>query len=119
MLPPEATAEQEATLRASLGFDRPLLEQYLSYMTGLLRLDFGQSVFFHRPAFEVIVERLPLTVDLAVAALAFTLIVAIPAGIVSAVRRGTATDTSVMASVLVGQSTRPSGWASCSSWSSR
>ncbi|TDE53509.1 ABC transporter permease [Nonomuraea mesophila] len=109
MLPPEATAEQEATLRASLGFDRPLPEQYVSYMTGLLSLDFGQSVFFHRPAFEVIMERLPLTVDLAVAALAFTLVVSIPAGIVAAVKRGSATDTSVMASVLVGQST-PAFW---------
>ncbi|GAA4508352.1 ABC transporter permease [Actinoallomurus oryzae] len=105
MLPPDATAAQEAALRAQLGLDRPLLGQYVSYMTGLLHLDLGQSLFFHRPAFDVIAERLPATITLAAGALVVVLLVAIPAGIVSALRRGTATDTTVMAAVLVGQST--------------
>ncbi|WP_433170332.1 ABC transporter permease [Actinoallomurus sp. CA-150999] len=109
MLPPDATAGQERALRAALGLNRPLASQYVSYMTGLLHLDLGQSLFFHRPAFDVIAERLPATVQLAVGALVVALVGAIPAGIVSALRRGTATDTSVMAVVLVGQST-PAFW---------
>ncbi len=109
MLPPDATLAQERTLRATLGLDRSLLGQYVSYMTGLLHLDLGQSVFFHRPALDVISERLPATILLAGGALVVSLAIAIPAGIVSALRRGTATDSAVMAAVLVGQST-PAFW---------
>ncbi|GAB3976161.1 ABC transporter permease [Actinoallomurus acanthiterrae] len=109
MLPPDATAGQERALRTALGLNRPLAGQYVSYMTGLLHLDLGQSLFFHRPAFDVIAERLPATAQLAAGALVVALVGAIPAGIVSALRRGTATDTSVMAVVLVGQST-PAFW---------
>jgi peptide/nickel transport system permease protein len=109
MLPPDATAAQEHALRTELGLNRSLLGQYVSYMTGLLHLDLGQSLFFHRPAFDVIAERLPATIQLSLGALVVALVVAIPAGIVSALRRGTVTDTSVMAAVLVGQST-PAFW---------
>lgn len=109
MLPPDATLEQENALRATLGLDRSLLDQYVSYMTGLLRFDLGQSLFYHRPALDVILERLPATLQLSVGAFVFALVLAIPAGIVSALRRGTSTDTSVMAAVLVGQST-PAFW---------
>jgi peptide/nickel transport system permease protein len=105
LLPEGATISQERTLRHSLGYDRPLIVQYLTYLKGLLHLDFGQSVFVQQPALDVILNRLPATIRLAAAALVFALVVAIPAGIVSAVRRGRATDSSVMAAVLVGQST--------------
>jgi peptide/nickel transport system permease protein len=105
LLPPNATAEQERVLRHSLGYDRPLLTQYLSYLKGLLHLDFGRSIFFQQPAMDVIMNRLPATIRLASAALIFALVVAIPAGIISAIRRGKATDSSVMAVVLIGQST--------------
>jgi peptide/nickel transport system permease protein len=109
MLPPDATVAQEKALRTALGLDRSLVGQYVSYLTGLLHLDLGQSLFFHRPALDVIAERLPATLQLSGGALVVALVVAIPAGIVSALRRGTATDTSVMAVVLVGQS-MPAFW---------
>ncbi|HEX3590315.1 MAG TPA: ABC transporter permease [Pseudonocardiaceae bacterium] len=105
LLPEGATLQQERDLRHTLGYDRPLFVQYVSYLGDLLHFNFGQSVFFQQPAIEVIMDRLPATVELATAALVFAVVVAIPAGIISAVRRGKATDSSVMAAVLVGQST--------------
>jgi len=105
LLPENATIEQERALRHTLGYDRPLITQYLSYLNGLVHLNFGQSVFLQQPALDVIMNRLPATIRLAFAALMFALVVSIPAGLISAVRRGRATDSSVMAVVLVGQST--------------
>jgi peptide/nickel transport system permease protein len=105
LLPEGATPQQEIELRHTLGYDRPLFVQYTSYLGGLLHLDFGQSVFFQQPALTVILNRLPATIQLASAALVFAIVVSVPAGIISAVRRGKATDSSVMAVVLVGQST--------------
>src|SRR4051794_17034475 len=61
MLPPDATAAQEHALRTDLGLTRSLIGQYVSYLTGLLPLALGQSLFFHRPALDVIAERLPAT----------------------------------------------------------
>jgi peptide/nickel transport system permease protein len=105
MLPENATLAQEQALRHVLGLDKPLIQQYASYLWGLLHLDFGQSLFFHQPALDIILGRLPATLQLSAAALVFALVVSIPAGIISAVRRGKATDSSVMGVVLVGQST--------------
>jgi peptide/nickel transport system permease protein len=105
MLPENATLAQEQALRHLLGLDKPLIEQYTSYLWGLLHLDFGQSLFFHEPALDIILGRLPATLQLSAAALVFALVVSIPAGIISAVRRGRATDSSVMGVVLIGQST--------------
>jgi peptide/nickel transport system permease protein len=105
MLPENATLAQEQALRHLLGLDKPLFEQYTSYLWGLLHLDFGQSLFFHEPALDIILGRLPATLQLSAAALVFALVVSIPAGIISAVRRGRATDSSVMGVVLIGQST--------------
>ncbi|TCP45427.1 peptide/nickel transport system permease protein [Tamaricihabitans halophyticus] len=107
LLPPEATVEQEATLRASLGLDRPLLVQYLDYLAGLPKLDFGTSLFYDQPVAEVLFGRLPATLLLAGAAMVVCLLIAIPAGIIAALRRGRATDSGVMAGVLIGQSTPP------------
>ncbi|MEU9523555.1 ABC transporter permease [Streptomyces sp. NPDC048224] len=107
LLPPDATAEQERVLRHSLGLDQSLFAQYLDYLRGLLHLDFGDSLVYGQPVSEILADRLPATVELAAAALALTLVVAIPAGIVAAVRRGRGTDHTVMTGVLLGQSTPP------------
>jgi peptide/nickel transport system permease protein len=104
LLPEGASVQQEIELRHALGYDRPLFVQYVSYLNGLLHLNFGQSVFFQQPALTVILDRLPATIRLAGAALVFAIAVSVPAGIISAVRRGKATDSTVMAVVLVGQS---------------
>ncbi|MFG3216048.1 ABC transporter permease [Streptomyces tendae] len=107
LLPPDATAEQEQVLRHSLGLDQSLFAQYLDYLRGLLHLDFGDSLVYGQPVSEILADRLPATLELAAAALAVTLVIAIPAGIVAAVRRGRGTDNTVMTGVLLGQSTPP------------
>ncbi|MFJ9346441.1 ABC transporter permease [Streptomyces sp. NPDC101237] len=107
LLPPDATAAQERALRHSLGLDRSLLAQYLDYLRGLLHLDFGDSLVYGQPVSEILADRLPATLQLAAAALAVTLVIAIPAGIFAAVRRGRGTDSTVMTGVLLGQSTPP------------
>ncbi|MEU8348015.1 ABC transporter permease [Streptomyces sp. NPDC048845] len=107
LLPPDATARQESVLRASLGLDRPLVTQYLDYLWGLPRLDFGNSLVHGRPVGEILAERLPATVELAAAALLLTLLVAVPAGVFAAMRRGRGSDHTVMTGVLLGQSTPP------------
>ncbi len=92
LLPPDATAEQEQVLRHSLGLDQSLLTQYLDYLWGLLHLDFGDSLVYGQPVSEILADRLPATVELAAAALASTLVIAVPAGILAAMRRGRGTD---------------------------
>lgn len=107
LLPPDATAHQEGVLRHSLGLDRPLLTQYLDYLWGIPRLDFGDSLFYNQPVRAVLADRIPATLLLAAGALVVTLVVALPAGTVAAMRRGRAADRTVMTGVLVGQSTPP------------
>ncbi|MEU8931598.1 ABC transporter permease [Streptomyces sp. NPDC048409] len=107
LLPPDATAAQERALRHSLGLDRSLLSQYLDYLWGLLHLDFGDSLVYGQPVSEILADRLPATLQLAAAALGVTLVIAIPAGILAAMRRGRGTDSTVMTGVLLGQSTPP------------
>ncbi|MFD5573670.1 ABC transporter permease [Streptomyces cadmiisoli] len=107
ILPPDATAEQESTLRASLGLDRPLLNQYLDFLWGICRFDFGDSLIYNQPVSEILLDRLPATIELAAAALVVTLVIAIPAGIFAAIRRGRGSDHTVMTGVLIGQSTPP------------
>jgi peptide/nickel transport system permease protein len=109
ILPPDATAAQEATLRASLGLDRPLLTQYLGYLGGLPRLHLGTSLVYDQPVSEVLFSRVPATLELAGAALLVALVIAVPAGTFAALRRGRAGDSGVMTGVLVGQST-PAFW---------
>ena len=109
ILPPDATAQQESTLRASLGLDRPLLTQYLDYLGGLPRLHLGTSLVYDQPVADVLLARVPATLELAGAALLLALLIAIPAGTFAALRRGRAGDTGVMTGVLVGQST-PAFW---------
>lgn len=107
LLPPDATAQQEHVLRASLGLDRPLITQYLDFLWGLLHFDFGTSITYNEPVAHVLADRLPATLELAAAALVVTLVIALPAGIVAAMRRGRAADRGIMTGVLLGQSTPP------------
>ncbi|MFB7779177.1 ABC transporter permease [Streptomyces bauhiniae] len=109
MLPPDATAAQESVLRHSLGLDRPLLTQYLDYLWGLPRFDFGNSLFYNQPVRAVLAERIPATLLLAAGALVVTLVIALPAGTIAAMRRGKAADRAVITAVLIGQST-PAFW---------
>jgi ABC-type dipeptide/oligopeptide/nickel transport system permease component len=82
------TQEDIERLRHALKLDRPLPEQYLDFVTGALHGDFGESLRYRTPALDEVLSRLPATIQLSVAAYLFALLVAIPTGIVSAVKRG-------------------------------
>lgn len=80
LVPEQATAEDIARIRTSLGLDAPILVQYLHYLGQLVRFDFGFSYVQGRSALELILERLPYTVNLALAALLLSMAVGIPVG---------------------------------------
>jgi peptide/nickel transport system permease protein len=109
LLPPDATAEDVREFRARMGFNDPFIVQYGRFLGGALRGDFGQSVRHGEPAFGLVLERLPATFELSGAALLVALLLAIPAGVVSAVRRNTATDYVATVVALLGQS-MPTFW---------
>ena len=98
MLPADASPAQIERLREQLGFNDPLPVQYWRFVTHAVRGDFGKSLYYHIPALKLIVERLPASLELALAAMVIALVVSVPIGVVSAVRRGSAVD---MASMLV------------------
>ena len=110
LVPEGATAEQIATLRHQLGFDRPLPVQYLAYLAGLAHGDLGQSVVQRVPVSLILFSRLPYTLALAGGALFVALAVGIPAGIAMAVWRGRAIERVLAAFVLAGQSL-PTFWS--------
>lgn len=103
LLPPDATPQDRAELRAKLGYDRPLYEQYARYMGRLLQGDFGESVRYRSPVMPLILQRLPATINLTLAAILVTLLIAIPAGIISALRRNTLIDSGTMFFAMLGQ----------------
>lgn len=104
MLPPDASAQQVEALRHSLGFDKPLIGQYGIYLLHLCQFNLGESLRYEEPVLLLIAERLPATMQLAGASLLFSLIIAIPAGIIAAIKRGTAVEGGVLSFVLLGQS---------------
>jgi peptide/nickel transport system permease protein len=77
--------EEREELRRELGLDRPFLIQYLDFVTGAIQGDLGRSLRFRQPALNLVLERLPATVQLAIAAMLFSVAVAVPIGIISAV----------------------------------
>ena len=103
MVPTEAPPDVVAATRRALGFDRPLHEQLARYLAHAAQGDLGTSLRIDRPVAGLILERLPATVELTLAALLIAVAVAIPAGIVSAVRRGTAVDRFAMVGAVAGQ----------------
>ncbi len=80
-----ASAEDIEFIRIQFGFDKPLLLQYLVWFTGILRGDFGVSTYFALPVVELLAERLPITLSLGIAALTFSILLAVPLGILAAI----------------------------------
>ena len=103
MVSPDAPPDVVTTTRHALGFDRPLYEQFARYLGSALQGNLGVSLRMNRPVTALILERLPATLHLTVAALVIAVVVAIPAGIVSAVKRGTLMDRLAMAGAVAGQ----------------
>ena len=97
-----ATAEQVSAIRAKLGLDEPLFQQFVQYLERMMRADFGTSVFTHRPVLADIMEVLPSSIELVLAAMLINLFVAVPIGVLAAYRRGRLTDVAARLLVLVG-----------------
>jgi ABC-type dipeptide/oligopeptide/nickel transport system permease component len=75
-----ATPEQLATIRQQYGLDQPLLVQYFAYVRNVLQLDFGDSLITQRPALDIVLDRFPRTLQLAVSAILLSVMLAIPLG---------------------------------------
>src|SRR5512139_4229279 len=86
------TAEQEARLRADMGLDLPLHERFLHFIGNAATGNFGLSFFHRRPVADVLLERLPATIELTLAAILVALAIAIPCGVIAALRRGSLPD---------------------------
>jgi peptide/nickel transport system permease protein len=106
---PFATTEQLAQVRRQFGLDRPLLEQYVVFLKGLLHGDLGTSFTFQSPALRVVLDRLPYTITLAVAAIVLTTIVAVPLGVWMAKRADTRREFGANVATIAGQS-MPEFW---------
>ena len=102
-----STQEDWDRMGELLGLDKPFYQQYAIFLKGAFRGDLGQSVKEKRPVTEVILERLPATLMLGVAALALSLIIGVPLGILSAVKRDTVVDHFTKIIALIGQAAPP------------
>jgi len=98
----EASQEEIDALNEQLGLNRPILEQYISWVGGLLRGDLGDSIFMRQPVGQAIAEHIGPTLSLAILAQLIAVILAIPFGMLAAYKRGKLTDYSLMALSLVG-----------------
>ena len=105
----DPSPEAIAHIRAKLHLDDPLPVRYGYWVAGVLRGDLGESARTHQPVLELILQKLPVTLELALLALVIALIISIPAGIVSAVYKGSAIDTGATVFALTGLST-PNFW---------
>ncbi|KYO56271.1 MAG: peptide ABC transporter permease [Tistrella sp.] len=98
------TPERHAQMLAQLGLDRPMVEQYFSYLWSLAQGDFGRSLVTRSPVLNDFLTLFPATLELSFAAMIFAVAIGLPAGILAAVRRGSALDHTVMAGALTGYS---------------
>jgi peptide/nickel transport system permease protein len=102
-LPMDIQAKDLNEFRQRLGFNDPLLVQYGRFVSSALLGDFGESLRYKQDALTLVLDRLPATLGLAGAALALTFCLAVPIGVISAVRRGTALDFLGMTLAVLGQ----------------
>ncbi|MET1072980.1 MAG: ABC transporter permease [Umezawaea sp.] len=107
---PLATSDDLAKIRTAFGLDRSLVEQYLVFLKGILTGDLGTSYSFRAPALDVVLDRLPFTITLAVAAILLTVVVSVPLGVWMARRADTARELSANVVTIAGQS-MPDFWS--------
>ena len=104
LLPLTAPAEDFANMRLALGLDRPLPRQYAIYLGDILRGNLGHSIASGRPVAELILERIPATLELGLPAFLLSLLISLPLGIIAAMRRNQFTDRLIMTLSLIGHS---------------
>lgn len=96
--------ERHAEISAALGFDRPIVIQYLDYLWGVVRGDFGSSIVTKQPILDQFFTLFPATLELSICAILLAIILGIPAGIFAAIKRGSFFDQTIMGTALVGYS---------------
>jgi peptide/nickel transport system permease protein len=96
ILGPDATAEQIESLRERLGLNEPLYVQYVEWFAGAMRLDFGESIFLGQPVTEALMDRAQPTLLLTFYALTIQVVIAIPFGVISAVKHNSLIDRVLM-----------------------
>jgi ABC-type dipeptide/oligopeptide/nickel transport system permease component len=106
---PNATADDIALITKNYGLDRPLVVQFLDWAGHAATGDLGRSFLYHVPVWGLIQDRLPVTLTLGLTGLAIALVIALPLGILAAVREGTALDRGIMMIALLGQA-MPGFW---------
>ncbi|MPQ76087.1 nickel ABC transporter permease [Hydrogenovibrio sp. JE_KL2] len=109
MLGDWASPADADALRHQLGLDLPLFQQYIHYLTGIVQGDFGQSLFYQQPVSELIANRFPYTLQLALLSLLIAVLIAFPLGIWASIRAGKWPDHLAMTVSLVGVSV-PNFW---------
>jgi dipeptide transport system permease protein len=105
------TPERHAELMHLMGFDRPVWEQYLSYVGQVLQGDLGKSLVTREPVLEEFFTLFPATLELSFCAILFSMILGLPAGVIAAVKRGTWFDHTLMGVALTGYSMPIFWWA--------
>jgi len=103
LLPPDAPISEMERVRRELGLDRPLPVQYAVFLRNTLKLDFGRSLHFRQPAFSVVSGYIPATLELGLTAFFLAALVAVPVGLISAMKRNTLLDHAAMGFALIGQ----------------
>jgi peptide/nickel transport system permease protein len=109
LLPYESSQEQYETLKASLGYDRPMIEQLRDFGGDVVTLDFGDSLWQRQPALELVMERLPRSLLLVVLSLGLAVLLAVPLGILASLRPSSALDKVAVVTSLLGLSV-PQFW---------
>jgi len=109
MLPPAASAVEVEALRERLGLNDPLAIQYVRFLKDAVRGDFGTSLQHNQPAMQLLLERLPATFELGLAAIVLSIVISIPVGIIAALKRGSPWDMASLALAVLGQS-MPNFW---------
>jgi peptide/nickel transport system permease protein len=106
---PNATQQDIEIIRVAYGLDRPLIEQFFDWVIRAAQGDFGQSYFFRERVSTLIVERLPITLSLGLTGLTIALLVALPLGVIAAMRENSWVDRTIGLVALLGQA-MPSFW---------
>jgi peptide/nickel transport system permease protein len=109
MLPPEATREDLEFFRELHGFNDPFLVQYWRFLTNALQGDFGRSLRFNRPALEMVLQRLPATLQLSGLSMLIATLISLPLGVIGAIKRNTVFDWLASMLAVIGQS-MPNYW---------
>ena len=104
MLGDQASSIDKQALQKELGLDKPILEQYISFLNGLVRLDLGRSLLNQRPVINEILSTLPATIELALAAMFWTILIGIPLGMIAAIKQYSFIDNTISVIGLLGMS---------------